>query len=249
MKRLLRDDERLDYLLAEEMRIIQSPSVFSFSLDAVLLAHFTYIPRKKGDIVDLCSGNGIIPLLLSKHTEVPITAVEIQPRLADMARRSVSYNRLADQITILEADLREVTKTLGKEKHQIVTCNPPYFNTPPSSKVNANEHYKIARHEVMCTLRDTIQVSAELLRQGGKASFVHRPERLVEIVDFMREYRLEPKRVQFVHPHLDRDANMVLVEGIKDAKSGVRYLPPIFVHEKNGDYTPLLKEILYGEGK
>ncbi|EIA19293.1 tRNA1(Val) (adenine(37)-N6)-methyltransferase [Listeria fleischmannii] len=246
---MLKGDERLDYLLAEEKRIIQSPSVFSFSLDAVLLAHFTYIPRKKGDIIDLCSGNGIIPLLLSKHTEVPITGVEIQPRLADMARRSVTYNHLADQITILEEDLRGITKILGKEKHQIVTCNPPYFNTPPSSKVNENEHYKIARHEVMCTLRDTIRVSAELLRQGGKASFVHRPDRLVEIIDLMREYRLEPKRVQFVHPRLDKDANMVLVEGMKDAKSGVRYLPPIFVHEQNGDYTPLLKEILYGESK
>ncbi|EUJ28835.1 hypothetical protein MFLO_11844 [Listeria floridensis FSL S10-1187] len=246
---MLKGDERLDYLLAEEMRIIQSPTVFSFSLDAVLLAHFTYIPFHKGSIVDLCSGNGIIPLLLSKHTEVPITGIEIQPRLADMARRSIQYNKLESKITMLEADVRDAPKLLGKEKHALVTCNPPYFATPPESKVNDNEHFRIARHEVHGNLDDIIKVSSELLRQGGKASFVHRPARLLELTGLMKRHRLEPKRVQLVHPLPGRDANMVLVEGIKDAKPGVRYLPPIVVHEENGEYTELVREILYGKGK
>ncbi|MGJ8729550.1 tRNA1(Val) (adenine(37)-N6)-methyltransferase [Listeria aquatica] len=244
---MLKGDERLDYLLAENMRIIQSPTVFSFSLDAVLLAHFTYLPVRKGSIVDLCSGNGIIPLLLSKHTEAPITAVEIQPRLADMARRSVAYNKLEDQITVLEADIRNTAPALQKEKHSLVTCNPPYFASLETSKFNENEHFRIARHEVMCTLEDAVRVSSELLKQGGKASFVHRPERLLELTQLMQKYRLEPKRIQFVHPLEGRDANMVLVEGTKDAKPGVRYLPPIVVHQEDGEYTAEVKEILYGK--
>ncbi|WP_239256372.1 tRNA1(Val) (adenine(37)-N6)-methyltransferase [Listeria ilorinensis] len=245
----LQGDERLDFLLAEKLRIVQSPSVFSFSLDAVLLAHFSYIPARKGSIVDLCSGNGVVPLLLSKHTEVPIYGVEIQPRLADMARRSIAYNQLEDKITMLEQDLKTVVPRLGKEKHTVVTCNPPYFKTPKTSKQNPNEHLAIARHEIMCTLEDTINVASALLKQGGKANFVHRPERLLEILDLMRHYRLEPKRVQFVHPLLKKEANMVLVEGIKDGREGVRYLPPMYVHEEAGGYTDEVREILYGESK
>ncbi len=244
---LLQNDERLDHLLAENLRIIQSPSVFSFSLDAVLLAYFTSIPARKGSIVDLCSGNGIIPLLISKHTEVPIIGVEIQPRLADMAKRSINYNQLESKIQIIEHDLRTVVPLLGKEKHTIVTCNPPYFHSLDRSLKNQNEHYAIARHEIMCTLEDTIKTASELLKQGGKASFVHRPDRLLDIISLMQRYRLEPKRIQFVHPLANRDANMVLIEGIKDGKRGIKYLAPIIVHDDQGEYTEIVREILYGE--
>lgn len=242
-------DERLDYLLAENLRIIQSPSVFSFSLDAVLLAKFSYLPIRKGKIIDLCSGNGIIPLLLSTRTKAQIVGVEIQERLADMAKRSVAYNQLEDQIEIIEYDLNHITDLIPKERADIVTCNPPYFATPSTSLKNENEHYRIARHEIMCTLEDTIRVAASLLKQGGKANFVHRPERLLDIIDLMRKYRLEPKRIQFVHPRIDREANTVLVEGIKDGKPGVKYVPPVIVYDELGEYTPVIKEILYGESE
>ncbi|MBC1500939.1 tRNA1(Val) (adenine(37)-N6)-methyltransferase [Listeria weihenstephanensis] len=244
---MLVGDERLDHLLAENLRIIQSPTVFSFSLDAVLLARFSYIPYQKGRVIDLCSGNGIIPLLISPRTKVPIIGVEIQERLADMARRSVSYNELTDQIEIMQQDLRDIVPILGKGKNSFVTCNPPYFALESTSIKNENEHLRIARHEVHCTLRDTIQVSADLLKQGGKASFVHRPERLLEIIDLMREYGLEPKRIQFVHPRVEREANTILIEGIKGAKPGVKYLPPIIVHDAVGEYTAQVRELLYGK--
>ncbi|MBC1473990.1 tRNA1(Val) (adenine(37)-N6)-methyltransferase [Listeria grandensis] len=245
---MLVGDERLDHLLAEDLRIIQSPSVFSFSLDAVLLARFSYIPYQKGGrIIDLCSGNGIIPLLISSRTKVPITGVEIQERLADMARRSIDYNNLTDQIEILQQDLREVVPILGKGKNGSVICNPPYFAMDSTHVKNENEHLRIARHEVHCTLRDTIQVSADLLKQGGKASFVHRPERLLEIIDIMREHGLEPKRIQFVHPRIEREANTILIEGTKGGKPGVKYLPPIITQTADGEYTAQVRELLYGK--
>lgn len=248
-KHKLIGDERLDYLLAENLRIIQSPSVFSFSIDAVLLAKFSYLPVRKGKIIDLCSGNGIIPLLLSTRTEAQIVGVEIQERLADMAKRSISYNQLEEQIEMIEYDLKNITDLIPKERADIVTCNPPYFATPDTSLKNTNEHFRIARHEVMCTLEDTIRVAASLLKQGGKANFVHRPERLLDIIDIMRKYRLEPKRIQFVHPRIDKEANTVLVEGIKDGKPGVKYVPPVIVYDELGEYTPVIKEILYGESE
>lgn len=246
MEEVLLEDERLDFLLAEDLRIIQSPSVFSFSLDAVLLAHFSRIPKKKGKIIDLCSGNGIIPLLLSTRTNASIIGVELQQRLADMAKRSVRYNKLTEQIEIYKHDLRTITSVLPKERADVVTCNPPYFATPPTSLKNGNPHLAIARHEIMCTLDDVIKTSSELVKQGGKVFLVHRPERLIDMIDIMRKYRLEPKRVQMVHPQIHKDANTVLIEGIKDGKPGVKYLPPIIVHDAEHAYTDEVREMLYG---
>ncbi|WP_432442812.1 tRNA1(Val) (adenine(37)-N6)-methyltransferase, partial [Mesobacillus selenatarsenatis] len=144
----LREDERLDYLLAEDLRIIQSPNVFSFSLDAVLLARFVWVPIQKGKIVDLCSGNGVIPLFLSARTKGTITGVEIQERLYDMAVRSIEYNNLEERLHMIHGDLKDVPKELGYEKYDVVTCNPPYFPTPSNEEINANEHLAIARHEI-----------------------------------------------------------------------------------------------------
>lgn len=127
MEQWLKDDERLDYLLAEDLRIIQSPSVFSFSLDAVLLARFVQVPKNKGHIIDLCSGNGVIPLFLSARTNAKITGVELQPRLHDMATRSIEYNNLAQQIDMQLGDVKDAPGKLGIEKYDVVTCNPPYF--------------------------------------------------------------------------------------------------------------------------
>ena len=146
MEQWLKDDERLDYLLAEDLRIIQSPSVFSFSLDAVLLARFAYVPMKRGKIIDICSGNGAIPLFLSARTNVEIIGVELQERLADMAKRSVQFNNLTNQITIVEADVKGIARELGSEKFDVVTCNPPYFPAHEASEKNLKEHLAIARH-------------------------------------------------------------------------------------------------------
>lgn len=244
---LLKDDERLDYLLAEELRIIQSPSVFAFSLDAVLLARFAYLPTKKGSIVDLCSGNGVVPLLMSAKTHVPIIGVEIQERLYDMAIRSIAYNDLEERISMVHGDLKEAPEKLGYEKHSVVTCNPPYFVTPSNKELNMNEHLAIARHEIHCTLEDCIRASSELLKQGGKAAFVHRPGRLLDLVTLMRKYRLEPKRLRFVYPKMGKEANTVLIEGMKDGAPDLKILPPLFVYDEQGEYTAEVREMLYGE--
>jgi len=244
---MLKDDERLDYLLGEPLRIIQSPSVFSFSLDAVLLAKFVYVPIQKGNLVDLCAGNGVIPLLLSRRTKGHIHGVEIQERLHDMAVRSVQYNNLSEQITMHHEDLNKILPVLGHDKYDVVTCNPPYFLTPAKEIQNDNVHYAIARHEIMCTLEDVVRVSSQLLKQGGKAAFVHRPGRLLDILTLMRKYRIEPKRLQFVYPKAGREANTILVEGIKGGSPDLKLLPPLVVYKDNNEYTEELKEIIDGE--
>ncbi|CAH0347562.1 tRNA1(Val) (adenine(37)-N6)-methyltransferase [Bacillus sp. CECT 9360] len=243
----LKGDERLDYLLAERLRIIQSPSVFSFSLDAVLLSKFVRVPIQKGHLIDLCAGNGVIPLLLSTRTKGKITGVEIQERLFEMAKRSVEFNQLSEQINMVHGDIKDLPTEIGYSKFDVVTCNPPYFSTPSDEEINQNEHYAIARHEILCTLEDVVRVSSQLLRQGGKAAFVHRPGRLMDILSLMREYRLEPKRLQFVYPKEGKEANAILVEGIKDGSPDLKILPPLVVYNDKHEYNPEIRRILYGE--
>jgi len=245
MEHLLLESERLDYLLTNDLKIIQSREVFSFSMDAVLLAKFASLPFKKGRIMDLCTGNGVIPLLLSTRTEAQIEAVEIQERLYDMANRSVRLNQLQQRINIHHMDLKEAPQRIGHGLFDVVTCNPPYMATTTGVH-HQNEHYAIARHEIMCCLEDVIRVSAQLLRPGGRASFVHRPNRLMDILSLMRQHKLEPKRVRFVHPKQDKDANMILVEGMKDAQPDLKLLPPLIVYNERNEYTSELKEIYFG---
>ena len=243
----LKEDERLDYLLAENLRIIQSPSVFAFSLDAVLLARFVYVPIQKGNLIDLCSGNGVIPLFLSARTKGQITGVEIQERLYDMAVRSIDYNGLSNRLQMIHGDIKDMPEKLGHGKFDVVTCNPPYFTTPAKGEINENEHLAIARHEILCTLEDAIKVSSQLVRQGGKVAFVHRPGRLIDMLTLMRQYRLEPKRIQFVYPKQGKEANTLLVEAIKDGSPDLKIEKPIFVYNDDNEYTKEISEILYGE--
>ncbi|HLR41597.1 MAG TPA: tRNA1(Val) (adenine(37)-N6)-methyltransferase [Virgibacillus sp.] len=241
------DDERLDYLLADDsMEIIQSPSVFSFSLDAVLLAHFTYVPIKRGSILDLCTGNGVIPLLLSRRSHAHISGVEIQRRLVDMARRNVKLNQLEEQITMFHGDLKYMQSTLSHSSFDVVTCNPPYFPTPATTEHNKNEHLTIARHEVYCTLEDVVKACKLHVRPGGKVAMVHRPGRLVDILTLFRAYKLEPKRMQLVYSKKGRDANMLLVEGIRDGKADLTILPPLYIYREDGTYTKEAEGIIYG---
>ncbi len=237
----LLSDERLDHLLGKEGHIIQSPSVFSYSLDAALLAQFAWVPIQQGNLVDLCAGNGAIPLFLSYRTKGTITGLEIQPRLVDMARRSIAFNEKQDQLKMVEGDVKEAGKQLGYGLYDAVTCNPPYFLANESSNRNQSEHYTIARHEVLCTLEDCIRSAAALLKQGGKTAFVHRPERLLDIVTLMRQYRIEPKRMQLIYPKEGKEANMLLIEGIKDAKPGLKVLPPFIVYEQDDTYTQQMR--------
>ena len=244
---MLKGDERLDYLLKDDLRIIQSPSVFSFSLDAVLLSNFTYVPIQKGTIVDLCSGNGVIPLMLHRRSHANIIGVEIQERLYDMATRSIAYNNLEQKIKMIHDDLKNAPNLIGREFVDVVTCNPPYFQDVPTSEQNTNEHYAIARHEIKTNLEEVIYASKLLLKHGGKLAMVHRPGRLLDIVTTMRNHGIEPKRVQFVYPKMGKEANTLLIEGMKGGKADLKILPPVYVYEENNEYTANMKEMLYGQ--
>lgn len=237
-------NERLDDLLTHEMKIIQSDEVFSFSLDAVLLARFCNVPRK-GTVIDLCSGNGVIPLLLSTRTQAKIIGIEIQDRLAHMASRNVDLNQLNDRIDIIHADLKDAPQMLGHGICDLVTVNPPYL--PIYSGIrNMNEYVAAARHEIYCNLEDVIAVSSKLVRPGGKVAMVHRPSRLADIICMMRRFKLEPKRVRFVHPRIDEEANMVLIEASRDGNPEIRMLPPIIVYNSNNEYCDELMNVYYG---
>ncbi|MFB7817970.1 tRNA1(Val) (adenine(37)-N6)-methyltransferase [Paenibacillus chitinolyticus] len=246
MQVALHKTERIDDLLTHDLKIIQSEEVFAFSLDAVLLARFCTVPPR-GKIVDLCSGNGVIPLLLSTRTPAAeIWGVEIQERLAGMGKRNIELNGLQDRLHMVHADLKQIHWTLGASGYDLVTVNPPYLPVPAGEQ-NRNEHVAAARHELFCTLEDVVASSAKLLKAGGKMAMVHRPNRLVDICTLMRQYRVEPKRVRFVHPRQGEEAMMVLIEGIRDGKADMRTLPPLFVHEEGGRYCGELHAVFYGE--
>lgn len=225
--------ERLDDLLIEGLQIIQDNSAFRFSIDAVLLAHFATLRR--GDrVVDLGTGTAIIPLLLHTRTELRgVVGVEIQPEVAARAARSVEYNGLQQVIRIVQGDLRQISRLLPGLRVDLVTANPPYL--PVGSGVTSpNELVALARHEVCCNLADVVEAAAYLLGSGGRFALVHRPERLVEILTLMSEQCLVPKRLRLIHPRADREPKMVLIESIKDARPGLKVLPPLFVWERDG---------------
>jgi tRNA1(Val) A37 N6-methylase TrmN6 len=230
----------------EQLKIIQSHSVFSFSLDAVLLSRFAWVPIQKGRIIDLCTGNGAIPLLLSTRSKAAITGVEIQERLSSMAERSIEINSLVDRISIHTLDIKDAAAKFGHGTFDALTCNPPYFPSVHEQDYNENLHLAIARHEIHCTLEDVIRVSSQLVKQGGKAAFVHRPNRLMEILAYMRQYELEPKRLQLIYPREGSEANMLLIEGMKKGKPDLHILPPLTVYGSDGNYTEQLKKVFYG---
>lgn len=243
----LYNDERIDYLVADEsMQIIQSNTAFSFSLDAVLLAQFAYVPIRKGEILDLCTGNGAIPLLLSQRTSAKVVGVEIQDRIADMAKRSVQLNNLTDRLTMLHGDLKHMQEELGQSTFDAVTCNPPYFRHSRQAEHNLNPFLTIARHEVSCTLEDVVKACKLHVRPGGKVAIVHRPNRLVDILTLFRTYAIEPKRIRYVYPKKGRDANMLLIEGIRDGKSDCKVLPPLYIYNEDGTYTKEAGDIING---
>lgn len=246
----LRSDERIDQLYSHDIQIIQSPRVFSFSLDAVLLADFARpVLKRSGQVVDLCAGNGAVGLFLSAKTRAAITAVELQPRLADMARRSILLNDLEDRMKVLTLDLNDAFTRIPKDSVDTVTCNPPYFPVTPASKKNPNRYLAVARHELTVTLEQVIRITSGLLKTTGHAYLVHRPDRLGELITLMGKYRLAPKRVRLVYPKAGRDANIVLVEGIKDGRpGGMKFESPVITYGEDGQYTLAVKEMLYGDG-
>lgn len=244
---MLLPDERIDQLYAQDIQIIQSSTVFSFSLDAVLLANFPQIP-KRGRIVDLCAGNGAVGLFISQKTQAEIIQIELQPRLADMGTRSIQLNQLEQQVQMHELDLKDSFSVVAPDSVDLVLCNPPYFKEAPTSVKNPNPHLAIARHELHTNLDEVIATSAKLLKMNGRLAMVHRPDRFLEILASMERHRIAPKRVQFIYPKEGKEANTLLIEGIKDGKTnGFRVLPPIFVYDEDNQYRKEIRQMLYGE--
>ncbi|TSB45084.1 tRNA1(Val) (adenine(37)-N6)-methyltransferase [Alkalicoccobacillus porphyridii] len=235
--------ERLDYIAGTSLSIIQSEEVFSFSIDAVLLGRFISVPIQKGRILDLCGGNGIIGLVMSERSHAEIISVELQERLHDMAVRSIDYNGKQARIQPVLADINDLPGSLAAGSFDAVTCNPPYFATNPQSDQNKNQHFTIARHEVYCTLEDVIRTASTMVKQRGKVALVHRPERLTDMISLMRKYRIEPKRLQLIQPNDKKEANIVLLEGIKDGKPGLKCLPTLCVYDEQGTYTKSFREV------
>lgn len=240
----LKENERIDDLQRNGYKIIQNPQKFCFGMDAVLLSGFA--KARKGDLVlDMGTGTGIIPILMEAKTEAAhLTGLEVQEESADMARRSVSLNGLSHKIDIVTGDIKEADKLFKSASFDVITCNPPYM-IGQHGIANPDAPKAIARHEVLCTLEDVVKQAAKLLKPGGNFFMVHRPFRLAEIITLMVQYKLEPKRMQLVYPYVDKEPNMVLIEGCRGGKSRMTVEKPLIVYKEPGVYMPEIYDV-YG---
>ena len=237
-------DERIDDLQCNGYRILQKKDGFCFGMDAVLLAGFARVQAGERAL-DLGTGTGIIPILLSAKTAGDsFTGLEIQEAFAEMAGRSVQLNGLADRVKIVQGDIREASRLFGKASFDVVISNPPYMNDAHGLK-NPDLPKAIARHEVLCTLAELVRETALLLKPGGRFYLVHRPHRLAEIIAVLREYKLEPKRMKLVHPFVDKEANMVLIEAFRGGGAMMKVEAPVIVYQEPGVYTSEIYDI-YG---
>lgn len=228
--------KKTNYLLGyKDLYIVQDTDMFKFSLDSALLPNFVTVNLKTKEILDIGCGNAPIPLILSRRTKANITGVEIQKDVYEMALESVKINKLENQINIINGDINEIYNTLNK-KYDIITCNPPYFKVTASSNTNDSSYKTIARHEVKLNLENLIKISKTLLKTNGTLAIVHRPERLVDILTFMRQNNIEPKKIQFVYPKKGSEANVLLIEGTLNGSVGLKVLDPLYVYA-DGKYT------------
>jgi len=232
----LKPGERLDDLQRNQLVLIQNPEQFCFGMDAVLLAGFA-TARHGSRVLDMGTGTGVIPILMSARTEAArLTGLEIQMESAQMAARSVLLNQLQGRVDIVQGDLREASRLFGSSIFDVVTCNPPYM--PKARGLENPEGPKaIARHEILCTFQDVAREAAKVLKPGGKFFLVHRPFRLAEIMGTLTAHRLEPKRLRFVHPFVDREPNMVLLEACLGGNPRVSVERPLIIYREPGVYT------------
>lgn len=241
---ILKESERVDDLQRNGLKIIQDKGRFCFGMDAVLLSGFASCPEG-GKLLDLGTGTGIIPILMSAKTKAEhLTGLEIQEESADMARRSVAMNMLEDRIDIVTGDIKKASEIFGKSSFDVVTSNPPYM-IEKHGLTNPNDAKAIARHEILCTLDDVVGAAASSLKSGGHFYMVHRPFRLAEIIRCMSAHKLEPKRMQLVYPMADKEPTMVLIDASRGGNSGMKVLKPLVIYKASGEYTDEIYDI-YG---
>ena len=239
------DKEVINYLLAyNDLKIIQRKDMFNFSLDTVLLANFCTITKDVKKIVDFGTNNAAIPLILSRRTNKPIIGVEIQKEAVELAKKNITLNNLDDQIKIVHSDIKEFVN--DSIKVGLVVCNPPFFKVDEDSNLNDNEFLTIARHEIKINLEEIIKSAAKILDNRGKFAMVHRPQRMIEILNLMQKYDIEPKRIKFVYPKYNKESHILLVEGIYKGKKGLKIEPPLYAHNDDGSYSDEVKK-MFGE--
>lgn len=244
MEVTLKENERIDDLQRNNLKIIQSPNRFCFGMDAVLLSHFVHV-KDGANILDMGTGTGIIPILLSAITNADhLSALEIQKDSCDMASRSVQLNNLNDKIEIINGDIKDASEIFKKASFDAITCNPPYMIGAHGLK-NPEDAMAIARHEVLCTFDDVARNASLLLKSGGSFFLVHRPFRLAEIFQTLQKYKLEPKVMQLVYPYVDKEPNMVLVEAVRSGRSRLTVKQPLIIYKQPGVYTDDIST-LYG---
>jgi len=235
--------EVTNYLLGyKDLYIVQNTEMFNFSLDSVLLPNFATINKNVKNILDIGCGNAPIPLILSTKTKANIIGVEIQREVFDLEKKSIKINNLENQIKIINSDINDIYNEFETESFDIITCNPPFFKVNEQSNFNKNDYKTIARHEVKLNLDQIFNIAKKLLKNNGNIVMVHRPERLLDIVLTMKKYNIEPKRIQLVYPKTNCDANILLIEGKKNGNPGLKIEPPIYSHNKDGEYTEQIKK-------
>lgn len=237
--------EVINYLLAyENMKIIQRKDMFNFSLDTVLLANFCTINKDVSVIVDFGTNNAAIPLLLSRRTDKKIIGVEIQEEAVKLAKKNIILNQLESQIKIIHDDIKNYV--INSNKVKLVVCNPPFFKVGEKSNINENEYLQIARHEVKINLEEIIKSAASILDNKGRFAMVHRPDRMIEIINCMQKYDIEPKRIRFVYPKFGKESHIFLIEGMYKGNKGVKIETPLYAHEEDGSYSKEVRK-MFGE--
>ena len=234
--------ERLDDVLGYDLKIYQNSTYFSFSLDSIILANYANIRLRDKNIVDFCTGNGVIPLIISNRTKNNIVGVEIQEKLAELATKSVDYNKLGDRITIVNEDVKEFSRKHLNE-FDLVLCNPPYFKIEEKSSFNESYEKKMARHEVLFNLEDLCECSKKVLKDNGNLCIVHRTDRLMEILEIFRKHNIEPKRIRFVYENISKESTLVLIEAQKCGSIGLKVESPIILYNLDGSMTDEYKSI------
>lgn len=241
---ILNELETVVNLLNKDMKIIQRVDHFAFSLDSLLVSEFASITKYTNKIVDLGTGNGVIPLFLSKKTKAQITGIEIQEISSDLARRNVQLNNLEDQISIINDDMKNWKKYFRNNSVDMVISNPPFFKFDGNEKqLNDLTQLTLARHEISITLEEIIQTASNLLKDKGHFALVHRVDRFMDIIENMKKYDIEPKKIQFCHTKINKEGKILLVEGIKYGKPGLRILPPLIAHDDDGQYSAEVLEM------
>ncbi len=234
-----------NYLLGHKnLKIVQESDWFKFSIDSILLSYFVQIKKNTAKILDIGTGNAIIPILLSTKTPVPILGIEIQKDVYELGRQSIIKNKLENQVKILCEDIKTYVKEQESDVYDIITCNPPYFKKEEKSHLNVDIHKQYARHEILLDLEHVMISARKLLRNNGSLYLVHRSERIVSIIEEARKYNLEPKRIQFVYPKKGKNSNIVLIEFVKNGKEGIKLLEPLYIYDESGNYTEKVQKML-----